>query len=70
MKLNIYVPIISKTLECIKTFNTNCKVVSIKSFHPLESFKTFNTNDRDPVNIKIFNLNKLVILKNMTYKRE
>ena len=26
--LNIYVPVISKTLEHIETFNTNCKVVS------------------------------------------
>ena len=24
----VYVPVISKTLECIKTFDTNCKVVS------------------------------------------
>ena len=59
--------VVSKTLERIKTFNTNCKVVtniktqnfyscliltenfivSIKSFHPLESFKIFNINDRD-----------------------
>ena len=57
---DIYVTVISKTLEHIKTFNTNLNskfysclirtenfVVNIKSFHPLESFKTFDTNDRD-----------------------
>ena len=43
-------------------------VVSIKSFYPLESFKLLILTIEIPVNIKTFNLNKLVIFNNMTYK--